>query len=112
MKQIKKSSEILWLLGILFVALGVAICDKANLGVSMIAAPAFIISEALSPISTFFSVGASEYLIQGLLLLLMCAIIRKFLLDRALTLFDTDFFNGILAFANTRRIRQAKKHFA
>jgi uncharacterized membrane protein YczE len=78
MKQIKKSSELLWLFGIVFVALGVAICDKANLGVSMIAAPAFIISEALSPISSFFSVGASEYLIQGLLLLILCIIVRKF----------------------------------
>ncbi len=78
MKQIKKFSELLWLFGIVFVALGVAICDKANLGVSMIAAPAFIISEALSPISSFFSVGASEYLIQGLLLLILCVIVRKF----------------------------------
>jgi hypothetical protein len=35
----QKSSELLWLLGIVLVALGVAVCSKADLGVSMIAAP-------------------------------------------------------------------------
>ena len=39
MKKIQKSAELLWVFGIVFVALGVAICSKANLGVSMIAAP-------------------------------------------------------------------------
>ena len=47
MFKIKKSSELLWLFGIIFVALGVSICSKANLGVSMIAAPAFVVSEAI-----------------------------------------------------------------
>jgi len=41
MKKFEKSAELLWLFGIIFVALGVAICSKADLGVSMIAAPAF-----------------------------------------------------------------------
>ena len=39
MKKIQKSAELLWVFGIVFVALRVAICSKANLGVSMIAAP-------------------------------------------------------------------------
>ena len=39
MRKINKTSELNWLLGVIFVALGVAICSKANLGVSMIAAP-------------------------------------------------------------------------
>ena len=78
MKKIKKSSELLWLFGIIFVALGVAICNEASLGVSMIAAPAFVIAEALSSISSFFSVGVNEYIIQGLLLLILCIVIRRF----------------------------------
>ena len=78
MTKIKKSGELLWLLGIIFVALGVSLCSKANLGVSMIAAPAFVLYDALSPISSFFSVGANEYIIQGLLLILLCVIIRRF----------------------------------
>ncbi len=77
-RKIKKSSELLWLFGIIFVALGVAICNEANLGVSMIAAPAFVLAEALSSVSPFFSVGANEYIIQGLLLLILCVVIRRF----------------------------------
>ena len=78
MKKIKKSSELLWLLGITFVALGVAICSKADLGVSMIAAPAFVLSEALAPLCSFFSVGVTEYVFQGVLLLLLCLLLRRF----------------------------------
>ena len=78
MHTIKKSNELLWLLGIIFVALGVALCSKADLGVSMIAAPAFVLSEALLPLSSFFSVGATEYVFQGALLILLCLLIRRF----------------------------------
>lgn len=78
MKKLQKSAELCWLFGVIFVALGVAICGKANLGVSMIAAPAFVISEALVNISGFFTVGVTEYLIQGLLLIILCINVRKF----------------------------------
>jgi uncharacterized membrane protein YczE len=60
------------------VALGVAICSKADLGVSMIAAPAFVIHEALAPIWQSLSVGVTEYIIQGLLLLILCLAVQKF----------------------------------
>ena len=76
--KIKKSSELLWLLGIVFVALGVAICSKADLGVSMIAAPAFVLYEALAPLLSFLSVGMTEYVIQGVLLVGLCLVIRRF----------------------------------
>ena len=78
MKQIRRSNELLWLMGIIFVALGVALCNKADLGVSMIAAPAFVVSEALQSISSFFSPGTTEYLLQGVILILMCAMVRRF----------------------------------
>jgi uncharacterized membrane protein YczE len=78
MKKISKTNELLWLFGIIFVAFGVAICSKANLGVSMIAAPAFIIYEAIAPLWSGFSVGMTEYLIQGVILIILCIILRKF----------------------------------
>lgn len=77
MKRIQKGSELLWLLGTFFVALGVALCSKANLGVSMIAAPAFVIYDYVAPLWSGFSVGMIEYLIQCLLLILLCLIIRR-----------------------------------
>ena len=78
MKKIKRSNELLWLMGIIFVALGVALCNKADLGVSMIAAPAFVVSEALQSISGFFSPGTTEYMLQGAILILMCVLVRRF----------------------------------
>ena len=65
-------------MGTVFIALGIAICGKAELGVSMIAAPAFVISEAVSGAVPFFSTGVTSYLIQGTLLLLLCVVIRRF----------------------------------
>jgi uncharacterized membrane protein YczE len=78
MRKLRKTNELLWLFGIIFVAFGVALCSKADLGVSMIAAPAFILSEALCPLFPFLSVGVVEYIVQGIFLIALCVIIRRF----------------------------------
>ena len=78
MKRIQKSSELLWLFGIIFVALGVAVCNKADLGVSMIAAPSFVVHEAIALRYSAFSVGMIEYALQGILLVIMCIVVRRF----------------------------------
>ena len=78
MKKLPRSSELLWLFGIIFVALGVAICSKANLGVSMIAAPTFGVQEFVAPLWSGFSVGVVEYLVQGLMLVILCVCVRRF----------------------------------
>lgn len=76
MKKIKKANELLWLIGIVFVALGVAVCSKADLGVSMIAAPAFVLSEALVRVWSALNVGVTEYIIQGLMLVILCIVVK------------------------------------
>ncbi len=78
MNKVRKTSELLWIFGIVFVALGVAICSKANLGVSMIAAPAFVVYEAIAPFSSLLSIGVTEYIIQGLMLIMLCIIVQRF----------------------------------
>ncbi|MBR5439474.1 MAG: hypothetical protein IKV61_04585 [Clostridia bacterium] len=78
MKKLNNCGELLWIFGIVFIAFGVAVCDKANLGVSMVAAPAFVIAEALGSVFPFITVGVTEYLFQGLLLIILCFSIRKF----------------------------------
>ena len=92
---IKKSSEFNWILGLLFVALGTAICEKANLGISMIAAPAFIIHERISMVTDALSVGVIEYLVQLFILILTCAICKKFNW-RYLFSFMTAVFYGLI----------------
>lgn len=67
-----------WLLGALLVSLGVAICNRADLGVSMIAAPAFIIHDALLQVTDVLSIGVIEYLVQGFIILLTCLIVKRF----------------------------------
>ncbi len=78
MTRVEKSSELLWFFGIIFVALGVAICSKADLGVSMIAAPAFVVSEALLAHCSILTVGVTEYIIQGIILVVLCLTVRRF----------------------------------
>ncbi len=78
MKKIQKASELLWLFGIMFVALGVSICSKANLGVSMVAAPAFVVQEAIAGFSPVLTVGVTEYIIQGLMLVILCIAVGRF----------------------------------
>ena len=78
MKRISRTNECLWLFGILLVAFGVSICSKADLGVSMIAAPAFIVHEAIAGLLPGITVGVTEYIIQGLLLVLLCLTVRRF----------------------------------
>lgn len=78
MKKFSRSGELMWLFGVIFVAFGVAICSKADLGVSMIAAPAFVVQEFLQRFFPALTVGITEYLVQGLLLALLCLIIRRF----------------------------------
>ncbi len=74
MKRFEKASELLWVFGIIFVAFGVVLCNKTGLGISMVAAPAFIISDRIP----LLSAGVAEYLIQGIKLIILCIIVRKF----------------------------------
>lgn len=78
MKKITKMNEAAWLLGLILCALGVAMCTKAGFGISMIAAPPYILHLKLVQISPFFTQGACEYLWQGFLTVVMCAALRRF----------------------------------
>ena len=60
MKKISKMGELAWLIGTALCALGVAFCTKANFGLSMVAAPPYILHVALSKFSTFFTHGTVE----------------------------------------------------
>jgi len=77
LKKIPKTAELMWVLGIFLVALGVTMSKKADLGVSMIAAPTFIVYEAIKPLWTSVSVGTVEYLVQGAILLIMCVVVQR-----------------------------------
>ncbi len=71
-------TEAAYVLGLVFIALGAALMEKANFGMSMIVAPAYLIYLKMSSIYSFFTFGMAEYTLQGVLLILMIIIVRKF----------------------------------
>lgn len=63
----------MYVTGMLTLPLAVALLAKADLGLSMIAAPTFIISEKVS----FLSYGQAEYIFQAIILAIMCAAVGR-----------------------------------
>lgn len=83
--KIKKMNEVAWLCGTLCCAFGVALCTKADFGLSMIAAPAYIIHIFMQEFFSWYSQGTSEYIWQTFLLVALCFIVRKFKVKYLLT---------------------------
>ena len=75
------STELAYVLGIAGIALGTAFMEAADFGVSMVVAPAYLLYLKLSQTLPFFTFGMAEYLLQGVLLLVMTAILRRFKLS-------------------------------
>ncbi len=75
------SSELAYVLGILLIAMGVTLMEKADFGVSMVVAPAYLLYRWLSPMFPVVTFGMAEYCLQALLLLLMMLLLRRFRLS-------------------------------
>ena len=74
-------TELAYILGLAVLAIGTALMERANFGVSMVVAPAYLVYLKLSPILPFFTFGMAEYMLQGTLLLIMMLILRRFRLS-------------------------------
>ena len=92
-KKINKMNEAAWVIGIIVCALGVAMCTKANFGLSMIAAPPYIFHVWLRDAFPWFTQGTSEYVWQAVILIIMCVAIRGFK-ARYLLSFGTAMLSG------------------
>ena len=66
------STELAYVFGIVFVALGVVLMEKADFGASMVVAPAYLLYRWLSPVWSCVTFGMAEYCLQAVLLLAMC----------------------------------------
>lgn len=75
------------MLAMVIMPFAIAIMTKAGLGLSMIAAPTYIISEK----APFLTYGQTEYIFQTLVLVVMCLVVRKFKV-----LYLTSFLTAIL----------------
>lgn len=70
-------TEAAYVLGMIILALGTALMERADFGMSMVVAPAYLLHMALSPTLPFFSFGMAEYVLQGVLLVLLMMVIRR-----------------------------------
>lgn len=71
-------TEISYVLGLVIMAFGAAFTEKANLGMSMVVAPTYILHLKISEFLPWFSFGVAEYCVQGFLVLLTVIILRRF----------------------------------
>ncbi len=73
MKKITLYSELAYVLAILILSFSVAMVSAADLGLSMIVAPAYILSQKLQ----FLTFGQCEYVVQAILFILFCILLKK-----------------------------------
>ena len=98
MKKIPKFNEAGWLIATLMLSMGVCFMTKAGFGVSMIVSPAYVIHIAVSKVLPWYTFGMSEYVFQGVMLLIMCLIVRRFKWQYLLSFADAVFYGLILDF--------------
>lgn len=89
-------TEWAYILGVTILALGTAIMEKADCGVSMVVAPALILYTKLSEIFSFFTFGMAEYLLQFTLIILLTIVMRKFKISYILSFLTTIIYGIIL----------------
>ncbi len=78
MKKPKFYTEIAYILGIILLPFGTSLMTKADLGLSMVIAPAYLIHLKLSPYFSFITFGAASYIFQAFILILLSVILKKF----------------------------------
>lgn len=73
-------TEVAYLIGLVGIALGVGFMERADFGLSMVVAPAYVLHRAISVIPgfEFFTFGVAEYTLQAVLLVLLTIFIRRF----------------------------------
>ena len=86
-KKITLYSEFVYVFAILILSFSVAMVSAADLGMSMIVAPAYILSQKLG----FLTFGQSEYVIQALLFIIFCILMKKVKL-----VYFTSFLNCVI----------------
>ena len=74
MKKIILSSEIIYLVAIALLSLAVAALSAADFGISMIVAPAYLLSLK----TNFLTFGQAEYVIQAGVFIVLCLVLKKF----------------------------------
>lgn len=74
-------TELSYVFGLVIMAFAAAFTEKADFGMSMVVAPAYILHLKISQFLPWFSFGVAEYFFQGVLILITIVVMRKFKLS-------------------------------
>ena len=74
MKKRKINSEILYLIAILILSFSIDLMTIANMGLSAINGPAYILSEKVYSLTY----GQAEYIVEGIIFIIFCILMKKF----------------------------------
>ena len=78
MKRPVLYTELAYGLGMAGLSLSVALMTRADFGVSMVVAPAYLLFLKLNPLLPFFTFGMAEYTLQAVLLLFTALAVKKY----------------------------------
>ena len=70
-------AELAYCFGLLCSTIGIALMERADFGVSMVVAPAYLLHLKLVQIFPWFTFGTAEYTFQALLLLIIVLVLRR-----------------------------------
>lgn len=88
----KKQNVINWIFGNIFCNLGIVLLTKSDFGLSMIGAVPYILHVYLRDFFSWFTQGTSEYVVEAIVLIIGCIIIKRFEVKYLLTILE-----GVLA---------------
>lgn len=71
-------TEMAYIYGLIFLAIGNSLMTKADFGISMVIAPAYLVYMKLSQLIPFFTFGMTEYILQSIFLVITILVLRKF----------------------------------
>lgn len=91
-RKLTRTGEISYVLATVLTCLGVSLMTKADFGLSMIVAPAYILSQKV----TFLSFGTAEYVVQALLLIALFIALRRFEWRFMLTFVSAVIYGAVL----------------
>ncbi len=99
MKKKTFYTEVSYALGLVIMAFAAAFTAKADFGMSMVVAPAYILHLKVSELLPWFTFGVAEYCFQGILVLLTVIIMRKLKLTYFLSFVTAVLYGTLLDIA-------------
>ena len=71
-------TELAYVVGIIALAFGTSLMEKAEFGMSMVVAPAYLVYLKVSDTLSWFTFGMAEYCLQALLIVILSLALRRF----------------------------------